>query len=43
MLSFDGYSPRTGWLKIDARALASVHISSFEKRRSVHRKASRSR
>jgi putative transposase len=43
MLSFDGYSPRTGWLKIDARALASVHISSFEKRRSVQRKASRSR
>jgi putative transposase len=43
MLSFDGYSPETGWVRIDTRALASVHISSFEKRRSVQRKASRSK
>jgi putative transposase len=43
MLSFDGYSPKTGWVKIDTRALATVHISSFEKRRSVQRKASRSK
>jgi putative transposase len=43
MLSFDGYSPETGWVKVDARALATVHISSFEKRRSVQRKASRSK
>ena len=43
MLSFDGYSPETGWVKIDTRALATVHISSFEKRRSVQRKASRSK
>ena len=42
MLSFDGYSPKTGWVKIDTRALAAVHISSFEKRRSVQRKASKS-
>ena len=41
MLSFDGYSPKTGWVKMDTRALAAVHISSFEKRRSVQRKASR--
>jgi hypothetical protein len=43
MLSFDGYSPETGWVKIDTKALASVHISSFEKRRSIQRKASRSK
>jgi len=39
MLSLDGYSPKTGWVKIDTKALATVHISSFEKRRSVQRKA----
>jgi putative transposase len=43
MLSFDGYSPEIGWVKIDTKALASVHISSFEKRRSVQRKASKSK
>ena len=43
MLSFDGYSPKTGWVKIDTKALAAIHISSFEKRRSVQRKASKSR
>jgi hypothetical protein len=37
MLSFDGYSPETGWVKIDTKALATIHISSFEKRRSVQR------
>jgi putative transposase len=43
MLSLDGYSPKTGWVKIDMKALVTVHISSFEKRRSVQRKASRSK
>jgi putative transposase len=43
MLSMDGYSPETGWVKIDTRSLASVHISSFEKRRSVQRKVSKSK
>jgi putative transposase len=43
MLSLDGYSPKTGWVKIDTKVLATVHISSFEKRRSVQKKASRSR
>ncbi|WXG43829.1 MAG: zinc ribbon domain-containing protein [Promethearchaeati archaeon SRVP18_Atabeyarchaeia-1] len=43
MLSMDGYSPETGWVKIDTRRLASVHISAFEKRRSVQRKASNSK
>jgi putative transposase len=43
MLSLDGYSPETGWVKIDTKALASVHISSFEKRRSVQKKASKSK
>jgi putative transposase len=43
MLSFDGYSPETGWIKIDTKALATIHISSFEKRRSVQRKASKSK
>uniref|UniRef100_A0A7J3V0G7 Transposase n=1 Tax=Candidatus Methanosuratincola petrocarbonis (ex Vanwonterghem et al. 2016) TaxID=1867261 RepID=A0A7J3V0G7_9CREN len=39
MLSLDGYSPKIGWVKIDTKALATVHISSFEKRRSVQREA----
>jgi len=43
MLSLDGYSPETGWVRIDTRALATVHISSFEKRRSVQRKLKRSK
>jgi len=43
LLSLDGYSPETGWIRIDTKKLASVHISSFEKRRSVQRKASRSK
>ncbi|WXG43018.1 MAG: zinc ribbon domain-containing protein [Promethearchaeati archaeon SRVP18_Atabeyarchaeia-1] len=43
MLSMDGFSPETGWVKIDTRRLASVHISAFEKRRSVQRKASKSK
>ncbi|MEM0118146.1 MAG: transposase [Conexivisphaerales archaeon] len=43
MMSMDAYSPETGWVKIDTRALAAVHISSFEKRRSVQRKASKSK
>ena len=43
LLSFDGYSPETGWIRIDTKKLASIHISSFEKRRSVQRKASKSK
>jgi len=43
LLSLDGYSPETGWVRIDTSKLASIHISSFEKRRSVQRKASRSK
>jgi len=43
LLSLDGYSPETGWIRIDTKKLASVHISSFEKRRSVQRKASHSK
>ena len=43
MLSLDGYSPETGWVRVDTSKLASVHISSFEKRRSVQRKASKSK
>ncbi|PSN94193.1 hypothetical protein B9Q06_09895, partial [Candidatus Marsarchaeota G2 archaeon ECH_B_2] len=43
LLSLDGYSPETGWIRIDTSNLASVHISSFEKRRSVQKKASRSK
>jgi putative transposase len=43
LLSLDGYSPETGWVRIDTTRLASVHISSFEKRRSVQRKASKSK
>jgi len=43
LLSLDGYSPETGWIRIDTSRLASVHISTFEKRRSVQRKASRSK
>ena len=43
LLSLDGYSPETAWVRIDTKKLASVHISSFEKRRSVQRKASHSK
>jgi len=43
LLSLDGYSPETGWVRIDTSRLASVHIASFEKRRSVQRRASRSK
>jgi Transposase and inactivated derivatives len=43
LLSLDGYSPETGWVRIDTKKLASVHISFFEKRRSVQRKASKSK
>ena len=43
LLSLDGYSPETGWVRIDTKKLASVHISSFEKRRSVQRRASKSK
>ncbi len=40
-LSLDGYSPETGWIRIDTKALASAHISAFEK--SVQKKASKSK
>jgi len=43
MLSFDGYSPETGWIRLDTKALATVHISSFEKRRSIQKKAAKSK
>ncbi len=43
LLSLDGYSPETGWVRIDTSKLASIHISSFEKRRSVQRRASKSK
>jgi Transposase and inactivated derivatives len=43
LLSLDGYSPETGWIRIDTKKLASAHTSSFEKRRSVQRKASKSK
>jgi len=43
LLSLDGYSPETGWVRIDTKKLASIHISSFEKRRSVQRRASHSK
>ncbi|PSN82155.1 hypothetical protein B9Q02_12060 [Candidatus Marsarchaeota G1 archaeon BE_D] len=43
LLSLDGYSPETGWVRIDTSKLASIHIASFEKRRSVQRKASHSK
>jgi len=42
-LSLDGYSPERGWVKINISKLASVHILSFEKKRSVQRKASKSK
>jgi len=43
LLSLDGFSPETGWVRIDTTKLASIHIASFEKRRSIQRKASRSK
>jgi len=32
LLSLDGYSPETGWVRIDTKKLASIHTSSFEKK-----------
>jgi len=43
LLSLDGYSPETGWIRIDTSKLSSVHTSSFEKRRSIQRRASKSK
>jgi len=43
LLSLDGFSPETGWIRIDTSKLASIHIASFEKRCSAQRKASRSK
>jgi putative transposase len=43
MSSLDGFSPATGWVKIDTRPLATVHIAAFEKRRNVQRKVSHSK
>jgi putative transposase len=33
LLSLNGYSPETGWVRIDTSRLASIHISSFEKKK----------
>ena len=33
LLSLNGYSPETAWVRIDTKKLASVHISSFEKKK----------
>jgi hypothetical protein len=43
LLSLDGYSPETGWVRIDTSKLSSVHIASLEKRRSAQRRASHSK
>ena len=43
MFSLDGYSPQTGWVRIDTKPLATVHISSFEKRRNLQRKAAKTK
>ncbi|MGC8937352.1 MAG: zinc ribbon domain-containing protein, partial [Candidatus Methanomethylicaceae archaeon] len=39
LLSLDGFSPETGWVRIDTKPLSTVHISSFEKRRSLQKKS----
>ena len=43
MFSLDGYSPQTGWVRIDTKPLATVHISSFEKRRNLQKKAAKTK
>lgn len=43
LLSLDGYSPETGWIRIDTSRLTTIHMASFEKRRGVRRRASDSR
>jgi putative transposase len=39
LLSFDGYAPETGWVRIDTRGLASAHIATFHRRRTLQRMA----
>jgi len=41
--SIDGFSPETGWIRIDTKPLQTIHISSFERRRRLQKKASKSR
>ncbi len=43
MLSLDGFNLEHGWVKVDTRPLQTIHIASFEKRRSIQRKASKSK
>ena len=43
MLSLDGFNLERGWVKVDTRPLQTIHISAFEKRRSIQRKASKSK
>jgi putative transposase len=40
--SFDGFSPQSGWLKIDVRPLSSVHDNSSAKLGSIKKKFGRS-
>ena len=43
MTSLDGFNPKLGWVRVDTHPLATIHISSFEKRWNVQRKASKSK
>ena len=43
MTSLDGFNPTLGWVRVDTHPLATIHISSFEKRWNVQRKASKSK
>jgi len=42
LYSIDGFAPETGWIKIDTKPLHTLHIASFERRRRLQKKASKS-
>jgi putative transposase len=43
LYSIDGFAPETGWIKIDTKQLQTIHIASFERRRRLQKKASKSK
>jgi len=42
LYSIDGFAPETGWIKIETKPLHTLHIASFERRRRLQKKASKS-
>ena len=42
LYSIDGFAPETGWIKLETKPLHTLHIASFERRRRLQKKASKS-